>query len=87
MVEGVVVFGGLLGRRKLLYKPISLYQESMGGAYTLTLSTILETRLLQLGYSFRLVVCFESGFSSRRLLVDDITIRVAEDLRTCCNEE
>ena len=59
----------------------------MSGAYTLTLSTILDTRLLQLVYSFRIVVCFESGFSSRRLLIDDATIRVAEDLRMCYDEE
>ena len=54
----------------------------MSGAYTLTLSTIFDTRLLQLGYSFRLVVCFESGLPSRRLLVDGVDIGVAGDLRT-----
>ena len=30
---------------------------------------------------------FEGGLCSPRLLVDDLAIRVAEDLRTCCNEE
>ena len=59
----------------------------MSGAYTLTVSTILDTRLLQLRYSFRLVVCLESGLPSRRLLVDGVTIRVAGDLRMCCDEE
>ena len=59
----------------------------MSGVYTLTLSTILDTGLLQLGYSFRLVVCFESGLPSRRLLVDGVAVRVAEDLRTYCNEK
>ena len=54
---------------------------------TLALSAIIRARLLPLGYSFGVVVCFEGGISSRLLLVDNVAIWVAEDLRMCVDIE
>ena len=53
----------------------------------MALPSIIGARLLPLAYSFGVVVCFEPGLSSRRLLVDEVAIWVAEDLRTSCNTE
>lgn len=51
----------------------------------MALFAIIGTRLLPLSYSFWIVVSFEGGLSSSWLLVDDITIWIAEDLCTCCD--
>ena len=59
----------------------------MSALYTMTFPAIIGADLLPLGYSFGVVVCLEGGLSSRLWLVDNTTISVAEDLRTCCNEE
>ena len=59
----------------------------MSAIHTPTLCGIIGARLLPLGYSFGVVVCFEVRLPSRRLLFDDVAIWVAEDLRTDRNAE
>lgn len=59
----------------------------MSADHTPTLCGIIGTRLLPLGYSFGVVVCFEVRLPSRRSLFDDVAIWVAEDLRTDRNAE
>lgn len=59
----------------------------MSALHTPTLSTFIGARLLPLGYSVGIVVCFEGRLPSRRLLFDGVSIWVTEDLGTSCNVE
>ena len=82
-VEAAGGFGELLGPQTLLYDQSASIETKTSAFHTLAFFAAIGTRLLPLSHSFWVVVGFEGGLCPSRLLVDDITIWIAEDLRFC----